>query len=327
MTKSEKLRRLSEIAVRMATVNTMTHGTDEQHDQRRVEEKETHSTSTSVDEPGFQIGVPQSRDSDATSDCGAVCEGVGNMSDAIDEVGEVYAVMNRKFEDTYPWYLVQWKDREDGFRWPDAWLPGYRLREDGFSESCDLVDKWKLSGNPCFYGFCRKNGYASILGGSEDKQCAVNALAHAARLIGIKTVSVRDCFEHFRDECKKRGRELSSQGLSYGQLRKLITIVNSACSASRENPISLKTFDRNKVGGINGKVAPDFLRSFDMCDGVYMCACFNSMRVSHCFVIQVLKSVKYVYDEERVNVEMARYDAGWIVGISFLRRLEIYTKG
>ncbi|KAG3147277.1 hypothetical protein PC128_g23819 [Phytophthora cactorum] len=61
-------------------------------------------------------------------------------------------------------------------------------------------------------------------------------------------------------------------------------------------------------------------------DGVYVCAAFSSLRVTHCFSTLVSNGEKVIYDYDKPGVPVDSCDRQWIVGIIFVRRICLYPK-
>lgn len=62
-------------------------------------------------------------------------------------------------------------------------------------------------------------------------------------------------------------------------------------------------------------------------DGIYLCAGYSSLRVSHCLVIRVFEGEKFVSDETTFNQGIQQCDLEWLYGISFLRKVDLYSVG
>ncbi|KAE9022940.1 hypothetical protein PR001_g13036 [Phytophthora rubi] len=86
----------------------------------------------------------------------------------------------------------------------------------------------------------------------------------------------------------------------------------------------MKVLGKNLFGGFSGKEALLRLKMLNLQEGEYICAGYNSLRVSHCIAIQVVKGDKFVYDETIHGEAIGACDLTWVYGVSFLRRVELY---
>jgi hypothetical protein len=152
--------------------------------------------------------------------------------------------------------------------------------------------------------------------------CVVYAVGVAADLIDIEGWNSSCALHDFQKKCVDEGHPLSQNGLTYGELRHYVKFINTRRGDLGQ--ISMSTLDKNLMGGLNGKTAISRLRSFDLEEGVYICAARNSMGVSHSFAIQVIRGAKFMYDEDHDSVPCPDFDLTWIYGISFLRRVVMF---
>ncbi|EGZ08563.1 hypothetical protein PHYSODRAFT_526409 [Phytophthora sojae] len=185
---------------------------------------------------------------------------------------------------------------------------------------------WKASKYASFYEFCRRNGHVHNIGASPSAngKCAVVAVETAVTLIGNSGWAPPGCFGAFVENCDQWGRPLLPDGLTTRKLRFYIKYLNDRCGSSKTSQISIRVFDDNLLGGVNGKNASEVLVKTALADGVYVCAAYCSLRVTHGFAIKVLSGDKLIYDDNNVAVEVQAYDAEWIMGIIFLRRIALY---
>ncbi|EGZ08806.1 hypothetical protein PHYSODRAFT_525756 [Phytophthora sojae] len=187
---------------------------------------------------------------------------------------------------------------------------------------------WKASKYASFYEFCRRNGHVHNIGASPSAngKCAVVAVEIAVTFLGNSgwAPPPPGCFGAFVEYCDRRGRPLSPDGLTARELHFYIKYLNDRCGSSKTSQISIRVFDGNLLGGVNGKNASEVLMKGALVDGVYVCAAYSSLRVTHCFAIKVFNCDKLIYNDNNVAVEIQAYDAEWIMGIIFLRRIALY---
>lgn len=143
----------------------------------------------------------------------------------------------------------------------------------------------------------------------------------AATLIGNEECHTSETEAQFMAECTARGRPISPKGHSYGELRRYIKFANQKCSTSYHE-ISIAILDKNVLPGVNGKFASDKPQSGELPDGVYICAAFSSMRVTHGFVTQVTGGEKTIHH----GIPNSEYHSMWIFEIMFVRRVEYYVE-
>ncbi|POM67445.1 Hypothetical protein PHPALM_16555, partial [Phytophthora palmivora] len=96
-------------------------------------------------------------------------------------------------------YRVLWvhPDRDCRQLYLRTWEPAARLREDGFADELDLVDRWKASDVPLFEDFWRQDQDGmGLLGADEDNF----ALKRAAELLGRPGLVTEQDIEQFIDD-------------------------------------------------------------------------------------------------------------------------------
>ncbi|KAE9326021.1 hypothetical protein PF008_g16744 [Phytophthora fragariae] len=237
------------------------------------------------------------------------------------ERGVVFAIVDREETQFGIKYLVKWCDEADGFRWDDTWEYGVGLREDGFDRACNVVDEWKMSKVSTYYRFCKLNGHCHHIGASPKGLCAFYALGIATELVGNAGWHSMAQARQFMRECAGRGKPISPEGVTYGELRCYVKFANSR----NLKQVSTKLLDKNVFGGVTGHQSTSKLCAVVLDEGVYICAAFSSLRVTHSFVIAVVHGKKFIYDDAITGVGIEQCDLSWIYGVSFVRRVDNYV--
>lgn len=219
------------------------------------------------------------------------------------------------------WYLVCWQHAPGATPYQDSWEPGDVLREDGFAQACDLVDRWKAANSPSFDAFARADELRNAVGASPDGRCAFQALKQALRFLDNEAWMVDGMVDRFHDICAGEGRPLGRAGITTGVAQRFINFGN-ANRPSVAKPLSVPIFKRNLLpGSIHGE---DALAAIPLPDGVFICAAFNRARCGHAFVILVRDNWTRVIDGDDYHAGILGFGS-WIHGVYFLREIALYN--
>ncbi|OWY91999.1 hypothetical protein PHMEG_00039169 [Phytophthora megakarya] len=99
-------------------------------------------------------------------------------------------------------YRVFWAhpDRSSKNLYLKTWEPAVKLREDGFADEMDLVDRWKASSVAVFEDFWKEDEVGmGLFGADDDNLCVFNALKRTAELLGRPDLVTKQEIDQFDD--------------------------------------------------------------------------------------------------------------------------------
>ncbi|KAG2804703.1 hypothetical protein PC112_g18598 [Phytophthora cactorum] len=173
-----------------------------------------------------------------------------------------------------------------------TWKPEVKLREDGFAEEMDLVDRWKFSKVKKFETFWNSDKFGKdCLGADTSGLCMFNALKRDAELAGGPDfVTQRDIDEFVATELDSNGRDLTKGTTWKVVLRfpvafEMMVVTSSTMLSPRTTLLLQNVLERGfwQIG---------------LVDGIYLVAAYNHSFVGHGIVLTVQGNKRLIYDLE-----------------------------
>ncbi|ETN12220.1 hypothetical protein PPTG_09106 [Phytophthora nicotianae INRA-310] len=215
------------------------------------------------------------------------------------EVWQVACINDRRETDLGPVYQVLWvhPDRTCRKLYQRSWEPRANLREDGFTEEVDLVDRWKDSSVPLFEDFWRDDQRAAELAGRPD------------------LVTQQDIDQYVEDILVQYGRDLR-EGAAWLDVRGFLVRLRDG-----GRDIAYNAFVKNNYA-IPGRRGARVLEEIKIKDGIYIVGAYNHRFIGHGAVLTVQGTKRLLYDlKEGKPISSAE---GWINFYAFVRPFKIH---
>ncbi|KAK1948115.1 hypothetical protein P3T76_000405 [Phytophthora citrophthora] len=192
-------------------------------------------------------------------------------------------------------YRVLWVYPDSGCKhlYLRTWEPAARLREDGFADGLDLVDRWKTSDVPLFEDFWRQDQDGmGRLGADEENLCVFNALKRAAELLGRPDLVTEQDIEQFIDDRHGLYNQDLRAGAMWVDVRDFMIRLREA-----GRDINYNAFVKNNYL-TPGRRGARVMREVPLEDGVYIVAAYNHSHIGHAAVLSVPGRKRLFYDKK-----------------------------
>ncbi|KAK1928486.1 hypothetical protein P3T76_016012 [Phytophthora citrophthora] len=188
--------------------------------------------------------------------------------------------------------------------------PAARLREDGFADELDLVDRWKTSDVPLFKDFRRQDQDSMGLLGQMKTR--------AAELLGRPDLVTEQDIEQFIDDRHVLYNQDLRAGATWVDVRDFMIRLREA-----GRDINYKAFVKNNYmtpGHCDARV----MREVPLEDGVYIVDAYNHSHIGHAAVLSVQGRKRLVYDKKIKQGKPITFAKGWINFYAFIRPFIIF---